>query len=66
MKQLSKEEKETYLTLDTPYESCGSYRFEGHGRHLFSKVEGDHESILGLPLFPLLNALQEKMGISLT
>lgn len=39
--------------------SCvGCYRLEGPGIHLFSRIEGDHAAILGLPLLPLLDALR--------
>lgn len=40
--------------------SVGAYRFEGPGAHLFSQVEGDFFSILGLPLLPLLDYLRTR------
>jgi septum formation protein len=40
--------------------SVGAYRFEGPGAHLFSHVEGDFFSILGLPLLPLLDYLRTR------
>ncbi len=36
----------------------GAYRLEGLGQHLFSKVEGDHSAVLGLPMMPLLRFLR--------
>lgn len=36
----------------------GSYRIEGLGAQLFSKTEGSHFTIVGLPLFPLLDWLR--------
>jgi len=37
----------------------GCYRYEGAGAQLFSRVEGDYFSILGLPLLALLAALRD-------
>jgi septum formation protein len=37
----------------------GAYRIEGPGIQLFSRVEGDHFTIIGLPLLPLLGYLRE-------
>ena len=34
--------------------SVGGYQLEGSGVHLFERVEGDHSTILGLPMLPLL------------
>ncbi|UYN94752.1 MAG: Maf family protein [Enhydrobacter sp.] len=38
--------------------SVGAYQLEGLGAHLFSRVDGDYFTILGLPLLPLLSFLQ--------
>jgi septum formation protein len=38
--------------------SVGAYRIEGRGIQLFSGVEGDHFTIIGLPLLPLLAYLR--------
>ncbi|TXN81221.1 MULTISPECIES: Maf family nucleotide pyrophosphatase [Methylobacterium] len=38
--------------------SVGGYQLEGLGIHLFDRVEGDHSTILGLPLLPLLARLR--------
>ena len=39
--------------------SVGSYRIEGRGIQLFSRIEGDYFTIIGLPLLPLLGYLRE-------
>jgi septum formation protein len=39
-------------------ESVGAYQLEGLGVHLFSGIHGDHFTILGLPLVPLLEFLR--------
>jgi septum formation protein len=38
--------------------SIGAYQLEGHGVQLFSRIDGDYFSILGLPLLPLLEFLR--------
>ena len=52
---------EAYLALDGDrvLGSVGAYRLEGPGAHLFTRVEGEHAAILGLPLLPLLEFLRQ-------
>ncbi len=38
-------------------DSVGGYRIEAEGVRLMERIEGDHFTILGLPLVPLLNYL---------
>lgn len=38
--------------------SVGGYQLEGLGAQLFSRVEGDYFTILGMPLLPLLDFLR--------
>jgi septum formation protein len=40
--------------------SVGAYQLEGLGVHLFERIEGDHFTILGLPLLPLLEFLRSQ------
>ncbi|CAN5923346.1 Maf family protein [soil metagenome] len=47
--------------------SVGAYQLEGLGAHLFSRIDGDYFTILGLPLLPLLVFLAEHgIGLELT
>ena len=43
--------------------SVGGYRIEEEGVRLFSRIEGDHFTILGLPLLPLLSFLSTRGSI---
>jgi septum formation protein len=43
---------------DRVLSSVGAYQLEGLGVHLFERIEGDHSTILGLPLLPLLAHLR--------
>jgi septum formation protein len=44
---------------DAVLSSVGAYQLEGLGAQLFMMVEGDHFTILGLPLLALLDFLRE-------
>lgn len=48
-----------YLARNWPSvgQSVGAYKLEEEGIRLFSAIEGDHFTILGLPLLPLLSYL---------
>ena len=52
----------TYLEAEWPDVSycVGVFRMEGRGVTLFTSVEGDHFTILGMPLLPLLGALRTR------
>ena len=43
---------------DQVCETLGAYRIEGLGAQLFTSIDGDFFSILGLPLLPLLKELR--------
>lgn len=45
--------------------SVGCYQIEGPGTHLFTRVDGDYFSILGMPLLPVLAFLREQ-GVVMT
>lgn len=40
--------------------TVGVFRLEGRGVQLFDRIDGDHFTILGMPLIPLLGALRER------
>jgi septum formation protein len=44
--------------------SVGAYQLERTGIHLFERIEGDHFTILGLPLLPLLDYLRREGALS--
>ena len=62
MRQLSESEIEAYLDQagEAVTTSVGAYQLEGLGVHLFERIEGDHFTILGLPLLPLLAFLRSE------
>lgn len=60
MRQMTEAELSAYLDAagDAVTTSVGAYQLEGLGIHLFERIEGDHFTILGLPLLPLLAFLR--------
>ncbi|WBL79035.1 Maf family nucleotide pyrophosphatase [Bradyrhizobium xenonodulans] len=62
MRAMTDAELSAYLDAagDAVTTSVGAYQLEGLGIHLFERIEGDHFTILGLPLLPLLAFLRRE------
>jgi septum formation protein len=62
MRGLSGDEIRSYLDEvgEAVTSSIGAYQLEGLGVHLFERIDGDHFTILGLPLLPLLAFLRQE------
>ena len=62
VRQLSDEFIESYLEAEWPEVgyTVGVFRMEARGVQLFEAIAGDHFTILGMPLIPLLNALRQR------
>lgn len=60
MRRLSDDSISNYLSHvdDGILSTVGAYQLEGIGAQLFTRIDGDYFSILGLPLFPLLDYLR--------
>ena len=64
MKQLNQNEIKSYLTRirDKELYAYGVYQIEADGKSLFSKIEGDEDTIMGLPI----KQLKEYLNLMLT
>jgi septum formation protein len=62
MRAFSDQFLESYLDAagDAVTASVGAYQVEGLGVQLFERIEGDHSTILGLPLLPVLDVLRRE------
>jgi septum formation protein len=67
MRQMTEAELTVYLDAAgaAVTSSVGAYQLEGLGIHLFERIEGDHFTILGLPLLPLLAFLRRERLVAL-
>jgi septum formation protein len=61
VRELSEEFIAAYLDAEWPEVSgcVGVFRIEALGVQLFDRIEGDHFTVLGMPLLPVLGALRE-------
>lgn len=55
---------EKYVDCDQSWNCAGSYKYEGRGKFLFSKVEGDYFTILGMSIQPLISFFYNQKVIS--
>lgn len=62
MRPLTNDQISAYVKMvgDLVTKSVGAYQLEGVGVNLFDRIEGDHFTILGLPLLPLLGFFRSK------
>lgn len=62
VRALSESFIQTYLDEEWPEVGycVGVFRMEGRGVTLFDRVDGNHFTILGMPLLPLLGALRDR------
>ncbi len=62
VRELSEDFIADYLKREWPAVSycVGVFRLEGPGVQLFDRIDGDHFTILGMPLLPLLGALRTR------
>ncbi len=67
MRALDSKQIAVYLACAGPgvLASVGVYQIEGVGVHLFEAIDGDHATILGLPMLQLLACLRREGTLAL-
>ena len=58
--KLSDSDIDTYLDTGEWIGAAGSYRVQGLGRHLISRIDGDYSTVVGLPI-NRISAILEKL-----
>lgn len=60
-RELSESEIENYLEREQPFDCAGSFKSEGLGISLFTKIQSrDPNSLIGLPLIGLIDLLKQE------
>lgn len=67
MRPLDQRAIKSYLALagEAALASVGAYQIEALGAHLFERIEGDHATIIGLPLLKILAWLRRQGYLAL-
>ena len=59
-------EIEGYISTDEPYDKAGGYGIQGIAGLFVSRIDGDYNNVVGLPLCPLDTMMWESFGLRLT
>ena len=59
VKNLTREEIESYIKSGEPLDKAGAYAIQGLGSVIVERIEGDYFNVIGLPLSALAEGLKE-------
>lgn len=65
MQEWSAKEMDQYLQTGEPWDKAGAYAIQGHAALWIEKIEGDYNTVVGLPLNKIFQELKS-WGINLT
>lgn len=61
-KELSADEINKYIGTGEPMDKAGSYGIQELGGMFVERINGDYNTVVGLPLYKLLNVLRDEFG----
>ncbi len=64
--KLTDEQITSYVNTDEPYDKAGGYGIQGIAGLFVSRIDGDYNNVVGLPLCPLDTMMWESFGLRLT
>ena len=65
-KKLTEDQINSYINADEPYDKAGGYGIQGIAGLFVSKIDGDYNNVVGLPLCDLDTAMWENFKLRLT
>jgi septum formation protein len=57
--ELPEEAIESYVATGDPMDKAGAYGLQGQAMAFITRIDGDHTSVIGLPLWPTVELLRE-------
>lgn len=64
-KDLTEEEIRRYIQTGEPFDKAGSYAIQGLASAFVTKIEGDFDNVVGLPVTKVLSAIHHVFGLSI-
>lgn len=59
-RSLSEEEIAKYILEEKPFDKAGAYAVQEGGGHFVSRIDGDYDNIVGLPIAKVISVLDEE------
>ena len=59
VKEMTKEDIDTYLNLDKPFDKAGAYAIQSTFAKFIDEIEGNYMSVIGLPIDKVYKILKE-------